>query len=66
MTGQQASGDSVPPRFHELLGWLLFILSAIGFIISSARIGDLAGMAGGVLFLAGCLVFIAPLLGRKG
>jgi len=56
----------VPPRAHEILGWLLFILSAIGFIVSSARIGDLAGMAGGVLFLAGCLVFVAPLLRRKG
>lgn len=56
----------MPPRAHEILGWLLFILSAIGFIVSSARIGDLAGMAGGVLFLAGCLVFVAPLLRRKG
>ena len=25
---------------------------------------DVAGIAGGVLFLAGCLVFIAPLLGK--
>jgi hypothetical protein len=50
----------------QLLGWLLFILSAIGFIISSARIGDVAGMAGGVFFLAGCLVFVTPLLRRKG
>jgi hypothetical protein len=56
----------VPPRAHEILGWILFILSAVGFIVSSARIGDLAGMAGGVLFLAGCLVFVAPLLRRKG
>jgi len=50
----------------QLLGWLLFILSAVGFIVSSARLGDLAGMVGGVLFLAGCLVFVAPLLRRKG
>ncbi len=54
------------PRAHEILGWILFILSAIGFIISSVRIGDLPGMVGGVLFLAGCLVFVAPLLRRKG
>ena len=53
------------PRSHEILGWILFILSAIGFIISSARIGDLAGMAGGLLYLAGCLVFVMPLLRRK-
>ena len=49
------------------VGFSLFsILSAIGFIVSSARIGDIPGIAGGVLFLAGCLVFIAPLLRRKG
>jgi hypothetical protein len=51
-------------RSIQLLGWILFVLSAIGFIVSSARLGDVAGIAGGVLFLAGCLVFIFPLLGR--
>ncbi len=56
----------MPPRAHEILGWVLFIFSAIGFIVSSTRVGDIAGMAGGVLFLAGCLVFLAPLLRRKG
>ena len=39
-------------------------IPVIGFIVSSARLGDVAGIAGGVLFLAGCLVFIFPLLGR--
>jgi hypothetical protein len=48
----------------QLLGWILFVLSAVGFIVSSARLGDVAGIAGGVLFLAGCLVFIFPLLGK--
>ena len=54
----------MPSRSIQLLGWILFVFSAIGFIISSARLGDVAGIAGGVLFLAGCLVFIAPLLGK--
>ena len=54
----------MPSRSIQLLGWILFVFSAIGFIISSARLGDVAGIAGGILFLAGCLVFIAPLLGR--
>ena len=49
-------------RTTQLIGWILFVLSAIGFIGSSARLGDIVGIAGGVLFLAGCLVFIAPLL----
>ena len=51
-------------RSVQLLGWILFVFSAIGFIISSARMGDVAGIAGGVLFLAGCLVFIVPLLAK--
>jgi hypothetical protein len=51
-------------RKTQLVGWILFVLSAIGFIVSSARLGDVAGITGGVLFLAGCLVFIIPLLGR--
>ncbi len=51
-------------RTTQLIGWILFVLSAIGFIVSSARQGDVAGIAGGVLFLAGCLVFIVPLLGK--
>jgi hypothetical protein len=51
-------------RTTQLIGWILFILSAIGFIVSSARAGDLAGILGGVLFLAGCLVFVAPMLRR--
>jgi len=49
----------------QLIGWLLFVFSAIGFIVSSVRLGDAAGIAGGVLFLAGCLVFIVSLLGGK-
>jgi hypothetical protein len=52
----------MPSRSIQLLGWILFVFSAIGFIISSVRLGDVAGVAGGALFLAGCLVFIAPLL----
>jgi hypothetical protein len=51
-------------RGTEILGWVLFVLSALGFIVSSLRLGDLAGLLGGVLFLAGCLVFLLPLIRR--
>ena len=50
-------------RIH-IAGWILFILSALGFIVSSLRNGDIPGIAGGVLFLAGCLVFLIPVLRR--
>ena len=49
-------------RRIQLIGWLLFVFSAIGFIVSSAQLGDVAGIAGGVFFLAGCLVFMLPFL----
>ena len=52
-------------RAVEVLGWILFVLSALGFIVSSVRSGDLPGLAGGVLFLAGCLAFLLPLLTRR-
>lgn len=51
-------------RGTEILGWVLFVLSALGFIVSSLRLGDLAGLLGGVLFLAGCLAFLLPLIRR--
>jgi hypothetical protein len=51
-------------RSIQLTGWILFVLSAIGFIVSGLRAGDLPSVLGGVLFLAGCLVFIIPLLGK--
>ena len=40
-------------RGTEILGWVLFVLSALGFILSSLRSGDLAGLLGGLLFLGG-------------
>lgn len=48
----------------QILGWALFILSALGFIVSGIRAGDSMALLGGVLFLAGCVVFLLPLLGR--
>jgi Kef-type K+ transport system membrane component KefB len=51
---------------YELLGWFLFILSAISFISSSVRAGDWLSLIGGVLFLVACFVFIIPLLSRNG
>ena len=42
----------------NLIGWNLFIISAIGFVISS--IGSFWAMFGGVLLLVACLVFLIP------
>jgi hypothetical protein len=52
-------------RVVEILGWVLFVFSALGFIVSSLRSGDLPGLLGGVLFLAGCLTFLLLLMRRR-
>lgn len=50
-------------RQIEFLGWLLFILSAIGFLIAS--IGNVWAMVGSVFFLLACVAFIIPFF-RQG
>jgi hypothetical protein len=47
-------------RNINILGWLLFIVSAIGFIIASW--GHFWSMVGSVFFLIACLVFLIPYL----
>jgi hypothetical protein len=42
----------------NFLGWILFIVSAIGFIIAS--IGSFWAMFGSVFFLIACLIFMIP------
>ena len=44
----------------QVLGWILFIVSACAFIASSVRSGDLYGLAGGLFFLVACFVFLLP------
>ncbi len=48
----------------QLCGWILFVFSAIFFVISSIRAGDPISLIGGILFLVACLVFLVPLLGE--
>ena len=45
-------------RHINLLGWVLFDISAIGFIIAS--IGNFWAMLGSIFFLLACLVFKIP------
>ena len=42
----------------NILGWMLFIVSAVGFIISS--IGNFWEMFRSVFFLMACMVFLVP------
>ena len=44
----------------DLIGWILFTISAVGFCISS--IGSFWAMFGSVFFLVACIVFMIPFL----
>ena len=44
----------------QILGWVLFIVSALGFIASSIKNGDTLGLVGGIFFLLACFVFLIP------
>ena len=55
----EAQGVSVAEKC-QILGWVLFIVSACAFIASSLRSGDMLGLIGGVFFLVACFVFLIP------
>jgi hypothetical protein len=44
----------------QILGWVLFIVSALAFIASSIKNGDTLGLIGGLFFLLACFVFLVP------
>ena len=53
-----------PPErgWFEIGGWLVFVFSAICYIASGWRAGDLLSTVGGVLFLGACFLFLVPML----
>ena len=53
---------SINQNRFQLLGWVLFVFSALFFISSSLRTGDLVSLIGGLLFLFACFVFLIPLV----
>jgi hypothetical protein len=57
--------DNGPQRGgrYDLWGWLLFVISALFFIASSIRNGDIIGLLGGVFFLLACVAFLASYVG---
>ena len=42
----------------EIAGWIVFLLCAICFVITS--VGSFWGMTGSLLFLLGCVLFLVP------
>jgi hypothetical protein len=61
------SNGPLQNKNYDLWGWLLFVISALFFIWSSLRNGDIIGLLGGVFFLLACVAFLASYIGvRKG
>ncbi len=52
-------------RRLETGGWVLFIISAVFYIATSWRAGDLLGLLGATFFFLACLVFLVPLHGHR-
>lgn len=47
---------------YNFLGWVLFVICAVLFIISSFKSGDIVMLAGSIIFLTACVLFIIPLI----
>jgi hypothetical protein len=61
------SNGSKQGKNQDLWGWVLFVISALFFIVSSIRNGDLIGLLGGIFFLLACVAFLASYIrGGKG
>ncbi len=52
--------DPRKERRINLAGWWLFVISALFFIATSVRAGDILGLAGALFFLVACFVFLLP------
>lgn len=57
--------DRTVHRLH-ILGWSLFIVSALLFMAAAWHSGDMIAFWAAAAFLAGCIAFLVPLLRRSG
>lgn len=48
-----------------MVGWLLFTVSAVFFMIGAMRSGGLVELIASATFLLACLVFIAPAMAQR-
>ncbi|QIE44376.1 hypothetical protein G5B38_01870 [Pseudohalocynthiibacter aestuariivivens] len=46
-------------------GWILFTFSAVGFVWTTWRAGDMIGLAASLFFLIACLVFLVPVWAHR-
>tara|TARA_B110000438_G_scaffold211090_1_gene203120 strand:- start:794 stop:958 length:165 start_codon:yes stop_codon:yes gene_type:complete len=53
----------VKNRNINILGWILFLISAVGFIVSSLE--NFWALFGSIFFLIACLVFLIPFFRKE-
>lgn len=46
----------------QLIGWVLFVLCAVAYIIASLESQSLSSLIGSAVFLVACVFFMIPLL----
>jgi uncharacterized membrane protein YhaH (DUF805 family) len=57
-----ASNDTGKELRQQFWGWILFVLCGVFFMASSIRSRDMLTLAGTVVFLIACVVFMVPLV----
>ncbi len=56
------TGKQERERRLQIFGWMLFLVCSFLFIANSIVSGSPLGLAGGVIFSLGCVVFLIPYL----
>lgn len=62
LAGQEVASISKKEKRYHLAGWLLFLVCAFFFIAQSLTDNNILGLSGSIIFLAGCIVFLIPLV----
>jgi len=60
-----STGDRNREARFQIWGWILFLMCAILFLVSSAQSRDVLMLVGSILFLVACVVFMIPLLNKQ-
>lgn len=53
--------DDEQRRRYELIGWWLFGLGVVFYLVQGIVAGELLGIAGSLAFLAGVVAFLLPM-----
>ena len=66
MAGESHEESSKVELRFQIAGWIIFLGCSGLFIAQSLRADDMLGLAASLVFLLGCLVFLAPFVLERG